>query len=82
MDFIPDCNVHQEIIFTEAATKKLMKHDLHLNEQYVKKKMYKENFWTFFSRCQPNDDSISIMTLPKETLNIIQEQMEAQRGRL
>lgn len=76
------------IIFSAESSKKLLDAGVFCIEermQSVKKEVYRQSFWTFFSNCKSNkpsqDDSLDLLSLPLELLDKIQEQLEEGRPR-
>jgi hypothetical protein len=75
---------HKAFTFTQEASEKLRKMGFFVNKQLlqeIKRDIYQQNFWSFFSKCKIDQDrnQANILELPHEVLNLIQEQMEIAR---
>lgn len=67
------------ITLTVGSTEILKQYNIHLTEHFIKRNMYKENFWSFFKRSQINENKgeLNILALKGDDLQSIQNEMEA-----
>lgn len=54
LEFEPNCDFHQEMIFTKESSQKLIAQGLHFNITYVKNLLQLQNNYTFFARHIPH----------------------------